>query len=103
MIRKRPDGKFIRPRAYTRSAPSPGIASLSSSTLIIELQRTSVKYIFGHCFTSTVTASSRQDRAESEVEHAERVVKEGFKKLRWKQADLPGTRKEDHRKVKLAL
>jgi hypothetical protein len=28
MIRKHPPGKFIRPRAYTRDAPSPGIASL---------------------------------------------------------------------------
>jgi hypothetical protein len=37
------------------------------------------------------------------VEHAERVVKEGFKKLGWKQADLPATRKEYPRKVKLAL
>jgi hypothetical protein len=37
------------------------------------------------------------------VEHAERVVKDGFKKPGWKQADLPETRKEDHRKVNLAL
>jgi hypothetical protein len=37
------------------------------------------------------------------VEHPERVIKAGFKKLGWKQADLPATRKEGHRKVKLAL
>jgi hypothetical protein len=30
VIRKHPDGKFIRPRAYTRDAPFPGIASLRS-------------------------------------------------------------------------
>jgi hypothetical protein len=64
-------------------------------------------YLLGQCqnapLTSAVTASFRQDRAESEVVHAERVVQEGFKKPGWKQADLPATRKEDYRKVKLAL
>jgi putative transposase len=44
-----------------------------------------------------------EDRAESEVEHAERVVKEVLKKLGWKEADLAATRKGDPRKVKLAL
>jgi putative transposase len=44
-----------------------------------------------------------EDRAESEVEDAERVVKEGLKKLGWKEADLAATRKGDPRKVKLAL
>jgi hypothetical protein len=37
------------------------------------------------------------------VEHAESVVKEGHKKLGWKEADLAATRKGDSRKVKLAL
>jgi hypothetical protein len=29
MIRKHPDGKFIRPRAITRGAPSPGLPPLT--------------------------------------------------------------------------
>jgi hypothetical protein len=44
-----------------------------------------------------------EDRAESEVGHAERVVKEGLKKLGWKEADLASTRNGDPRKVKLAV
>jgi hypothetical protein len=44
-----------------------------------------------------------KDRAESEVEDAERVVKEGLKKLGWEEADLAPTRKGEPRKVKPAL
>jgi AraC-like DNA-binding protein len=76
VIRKRPDDKFIRPRGYTRDAPSPGTASLPSSTLIIELQRTSVKYVFGHCFACApkcgYSAREFAKRADASRVHLER-------------------------------
>jgi hypothetical protein len=43
------------------------------------------------------------DLAESEVENAERVVKEGPEKLNWNEADLAATRKGHSRKIRLAL
>jgi hypothetical protein len=69
VIRKHPDGKFIRPRANTRDAPSPGIASLSSSTLIIELQTSSVKYVFGHFLPARDGQFSKNGSQREEALH----------------------------------
>jgi REP element-mobilizing transposase RayT len=44
-----------------------------------------------------------EERAEAEQERAERLVREGLKRLKWKEADLAARPKGDPEKVKLAL
>src|SRR5277367_442591 len=44
-----------------------------------------------------------EERAETEEEEAERMVREGLKRLGWKEADLAARRKGDVKKVKLAV
>jgi len=44
-----------------------------------------------------------EERAQSETERAERVVQDGLKGLRWKEADLAARAKGDPAKVKLAV
>jgi putative transposase len=44
-----------------------------------------------------------QERAQSDAEHAERVVQEGLKRLKWTEQDLEARAKGDPAKVKLAL
>ena len=44
-----------------------------------------------------------EERAETDQEHAEGVVREGLKRLRWKEADLAARPKGDREKLKLAL
>jgi hypothetical protein len=44
-----------------------------------------------------------EERAETEQEHAERIVREGLKRLGWKEAGLTARRKGDPEKLKLAV
>ena len=44
-----------------------------------------------------------EDRAETEQEQAEGMVREGLKRLGWKEADLEARRKGDREKLKLAV
>jgi len=44
-----------------------------------------------------------EERAETEQEEAEGIVREGMKRLGWKEADLEARRKGDRGKLKLAV
>ena len=44
-----------------------------------------------------------EERAETEEEQAEEMVREGLKRLGWKEQDLAARRKGDGQKLKLAL
>jgi hypothetical protein len=44
-----------------------------------------------------------EERAETEQEQAEGIVREGLKRLGWKEADLGARRKGDRVKLKLAV
>jgi len=44
-----------------------------------------------------------EERLETEQEQAEGIVRDGLKRLGWKEADLAGRRKGDLEKVKLAI
>jgi len=44
-----------------------------------------------------------EERAETEQEEAEEIVREGMKRLGWKEADLEARRKGDREKLKLAV
>jgi hypothetical protein len=44
-----------------------------------------------------------EEQAETEQEHAGRIVREGLKRLGWKEADLAARRKGDPEKLKLAV
>ncbi|HWY74875.1 MAG TPA: transposase [Verrucomicrobiae bacterium] len=122
--RKRPAWLRVRPLLGEHSIPFDSAAGRREFGRRMELRRQtedqpgefqSLKrgwYLGDRKFRRELLAQMKQlakehhygkDRAETEMEHAESVVKDGLKKLGWTESNLGAVRKGDPRKIKLAV